>query len=234
MMHEMEHYKASTFATLTYDNDHLPLGGDLVKAHLQGYIKRVRYALSKDKRVMRYYACGEYGTLYGRPHYHAILFGLGPEDRDLLEDNWDNGNIYCGTVSLASIQYVAGYIMDKWASKSSNVSGVHHDKRPFAIMSKGIGYDWMRQHENELLSDMSITLHGHRQSIPRSYMRKLEDVITEDYRTMWADAMDAETRGKLIERGVDDAEVRSYQYAQRQQRKEGLKWQQEAHKRSKL
>lgn len=43
----------------------------LCKKHLQDFFKRLR----KNTDVkFQYYACGEYGSTYGRPHYHFILW----------------------------------------------------------------------------------------------------------------------------------------------------------------
>lgn len=30
-------------------------------------------------KQLRYYACGEYGERFGRPHYHYIIFNLHPD-----------------------------------------------------------------------------------------------------------------------------------------------------------
>lgn len=85
------HARGSCFITLTYNNDHLPEHGTLVKKHFQDFLKRLRKRyvpvcpfkkkLSPDEHAawmqqfgIRYYMCGEYGGKYGRPHFHAILF----------------------------------------------------------------------------------------------------------------------------------------------------------------
>lgn len=61
------------FVTLTYDREHLPWHNNLEPAHLQSFIKRLRKVSGLK---IRYFACGEYGTERGRPHYHLILFGV--------------------------------------------------------------------------------------------------------------------------------------------------------------
>lgn len=120
------------FVTLTYEDEHLPPGGVLVKKHLQDYIKRLRRKVEPVK--LRYYACGEYGSLTHRPHYHLIIFGLGSSN--LFSDCWHFGHTFVGEVERESIQYVAGYVSKKIAYK-------FHDLVPeFAVMSRkpGIGF----------------------------------------------------------------------------------------------
>ncbi len=59
------------YVTLTYNQEHLPPGGNLVPEHLVGYLKRLR---KNTKSTFKYLACGEYGDKKGRPHYHLIIF----------------------------------------------------------------------------------------------------------------------------------------------------------------
>lgn len=69
--HEASMYAESSFVTLTYDDEHVPVSLD--PGCLQRFLKRVR------KRVaFRYLAAGEYGDRFGRPHYHVLLFGVAP------------------------------------------------------------------------------------------------------------------------------------------------------------
>lgn len=88
MMLELDHTKKGLFVTLTYNNDYVPFTenedtGDfgyftLDKRDLQLFFKRLRKKFPGKK--IRFYAAGEYGTTTYRPHYHAIIFGLGLED----------------------------------------------------------------------------------------------------------------------------------------------------------
>lgn len=65
------------FVTLTYRNETLPSDG-LHLDHLQKFFKRLRtrfhdFGLPTD---FRYLAVGEYGSKFGRPHYHIIFWNL--------------------------------------------------------------------------------------------------------------------------------------------------------------
>lgn len=64
------------FVTLTYRDEEMPEPPDVSKDELQRFFKRLRRRI--EPRRLRYYACGEYGEKYGRPHYHAAIFGLAP------------------------------------------------------------------------------------------------------------------------------------------------------------
>jgi len=70
--HESHYWTDTCFLTLTYDEENL-LIDDLDPVELKNFIKRLRKVI---KVPIKYYACGEYGELYGRPHYHLIVFGL--------------------------------------------------------------------------------------------------------------------------------------------------------------
>ena len=50
----------------------MPRHGQLVKRDLQLFFKRLR----KITGPFRYVACGEYGELRRRPHFHVALFGV--------------------------------------------------------------------------------------------------------------------------------------------------------------
>lgn len=77
MLMEKQVSKNAWFLTLTYDDEHLPEDHQLDKNHLDDFIKKLRnfyYELGLDN--IRYYACGEYGSKSGRPHYHMIVYNL--------------------------------------------------------------------------------------------------------------------------------------------------------------
>jgi hypothetical protein len=125
-MHEASLWLNNIFITLTYDNEHLPEHGTLVKKDFQDFMKRLR----KKKRAnqaqpIRYYQCGEYGDKFGRPHYHAILFNTNFRDREIIQGQkgltqsqtlsklWGKGHSSIGDVTFQSAAYVAGYVQKK-------------------------------------------------------------------------------------------------------------------------
>ena len=144
MMHESQtqfeiYGKLSSFITLTYSDEYLPMYGSLVKEDVQKFVKRLRRKIAPEK--ISYYMSGEYGTTckkheiekcpecgpLQRPHYHGIIFGFEFPDKeevgsrdgetvytsDLLSDRWEFGSHEIGSVTFESCAYVAGYIVDK-------------------------------------------------------------------------------------------------------------------------
>lgn len=121
---ESQNYPENCFLTLTYDNNHLPENNSLVKRDLQLFIKRLRKQISPAR--VRYFGCGEYGSLGLRPHYHLILFGYDFKDlvfriennrsfteSKMLKSLWKYGFVSVGKVSFESCAYVARYCMKK-------------------------------------------------------------------------------------------------------------------------
>ena len=89
----------------------------LNKREFQLFMKRLRKRFSN----VRYFMCGEYGDLFKRPHYHAILFGLDFPDKqlhkikdgmryytsDILHDLWPSGFNVISDVTFDTCAYVA-------------------------------------------------------------------------------------------------------------------------------
>ena len=79
-----EERKVSTncyFVTLTYHSLHVPKSASgrltLCTEDLQKFFKRLRKKMfGNQKGDLKYYACGEYGSRYQRPHYHLMLFNV--------------------------------------------------------------------------------------------------------------------------------------------------------------
>lgn len=181
LTHELGYHKKSVFCTLTYSPENLPENGTLVKRHLQLWFKRLR----KCGCTIKYYAAGEYGEGNNRPHYHAIVYGLGadPEDIRIMTDNWPLAdwsvpvirNKAFGSVTPDSIRYVAQYIDKKMSGYLQSYSeAVTGRISPFALMSKGLGLEYATDHGNQLASMLYCTLKGRRYSIPRYYIKKLD------------------------------------------------------------
>lgn len=125
IVHEAQMHEESAFITLTYDEDYLPADRSVSKRELQLFFKNLR--LQIDEKI-RYFACGEYGKMNNRPHYHAIIFGYGFPDKTiwkvtngvtlyrsrLLESVWRKGWSTVGEATFQSAAYVARYVTKKW------------------------------------------------------------------------------------------------------------------------
>lgn len=103
-------HEKTCFVTLTYDDEHLPSGGTLVPRDCTLFLKRLRDSYDKP---IRYYLAGEYGEKGSRPHYHAALFGIGPEDTALISSAWGLGFVHSGELTPASARYISSYVTKK-------------------------------------------------------------------------------------------------------------------------
>lgn len=133
--YEAKMHDSNCFLTLTYNDEHLPENGSLCRDDYQRFIKRLRKYL--DGHKIRYFGCGEYGSLNLRPHYHFIIFGWFPPDAvpffvsgsnvvyrsALLDSLWRDpdkqpiGFASVGFVSEDSIKYVCRYTLKKLEQK---------------------------------------------------------------------------------------------------------------------
>lgn len=170
IMNEFKRSESGVFLTLTYDEEHVPIiDGErvLIKKDLQNYFKRCR-AVKND---FKYYGVGEYGGLFKRPHFHAIVLNCPAE---ILVTKWDKGNITCGSVTQKSIHYVTGYIINDYPKDFKF--------RPFSVISKGLGLGYVndktKKYHNDLKSSTVTFPGGVRSKMPRYYKEKIFDKIT--------------------------------------------------------
>lgn len=151
---EAHDHTTSAFLTLTYDDRWLP--PTLQKQHLSRFIKRLREHLRRSAaRHVRHFSAGEYGEINGRPHYHALVFGLSTADRRAVDQAWSLGFTHIADLTDAAINYVAGYNSKKigWRRTDHREERVHPDtgeiytyQPPFILMSRrpGIGHSARR------------------------------------------------------------------------------------------
>ena len=73
---------APLFLTFTYAPEYLPEGGELDRRALPLFLKRLRSRLEyyNIQYNFSYMYCGEYGTKFGRPHYHMVLWNFPQDD----------------------------------------------------------------------------------------------------------------------------------------------------------
>lgn len=177
MMEAMCH-KENCFLTLTYADKNLPmtspLGGvelaSLSPVHLRDWLKRCRAAIYPLR--MRFYAVGEYGDRYERPHYHVVLFGfrtcrrgrtncvpgsLEPDwehccDRcRLVGETWGFGNVDLGHLTKDSAGYVAGYVMKKMTRFDDIRLNGRYPEFARRSLKPGIGHDALWEVASTLL-----------------------------------------------------------------------------------
>lgn len=190
-VHESQLHDENCVITLTYNDDNLPKDGNLCKEHWQLFIKRLRsyispllYAscgksgynrLKVDKVYkagsVRYFECGEYGDLSGRPHFHACLFGYDFPDKvvyknengtrlytsKILESLWSYGYSAIGDLDSKSVSYIARYVVKKIVKSLDN-----EKVKEFTSMSRrpGIGSEWLNLFSADIYPDDFVILPG--------------------------------------------------------------------------
>lgn len=181
IMNETRLHDESIFVTLTYNEEHLPrvsdMQGTLVKSDLQNFMKRLRKAISPRK--IRFFACGEYGEKYVRPHYHLIIFGLGPTTLQqfpaLLERCWPFGFVSVGSVTYGSASYVARYTTKLLTGDKKKLYKEYNIQPEFALMSRrpGIGVPFLPNVLDFAKSHKFLRSGQFKMSIPRLYRTKI-------------------------------------------------------------
>lgn len=243
IIHELAYHKNAVFITLTYDDKNMPYSKEgketLDRREFVKFIKRIRKQLEPKK--IKYFACGEYGETYGRPHYHAILFNVSPSDKifKVIRDNgkrklysteqWPWGLIDVGSVTYKSAAYVAGYIQ-----KKLGVSKYEGREPPFQLQSQGIGLDYVNDNKENLIEDLGFTMNGAKCSLPRYYRKKLaEDIKQERLNTLKEEQVD-ELDEFLTDRGYDAVNDRmEYKAKVNRMREKELKFKDEVNKHDK-
>lgn len=188
-VHEASLYDDNCFLTLTYDDNHLPENNTLVKKDLQDFWKRLRKAIAPLK--IRYFACGEYGEQFQRPHYHACVFGWSPPDKKLytiragsrlyisplLAHLWPFGFHTIGDVTFDSAAYVARYITKKINGEPAKE---HYNGRlpEYVVMSRkpGIAADWIRKFYGDVYPHDYIVIRDKFKCRPPRYYDQIYDV----------------------------------------------------------
>ena len=138
-VHEAKMHDNNSFITLTFNDEHLPKDGSLNVATFQRFMKRLR---AGTKKQLRFFHSGEYGEKYGRPHYHALIFGYDFPDKKIHYKNkknpslnlytseellkyWPYGHNMIGNLTYESASYTARYILKKI---KQDIDGTRGDK----------------------------------------------------------------------------------------------------------
>ena len=187
-VHESRCHDKNSFLTLTFADEHYPEDGSVHKEVMSAFVRRMR----RRGKLLRYFACGEYGGLTGRAHYHALIFGENfSEDRKCirprslekgalfaspsLESFWPYGLSSIGEVEFDSAAYVARYTTKKITGSSADS---HYGGRnpEFASMSlkPGIGATWFKENYRDIYPEDFVVQKGKKYRPPVYYDRLLE------------------------------------------------------------
>lgn len=170
---EWRHSLACYFVTLTYEKDPL----QLYKSDLQSYFKRLR----KVGFRFSYFALGDYGDTYGRPHYHVIFFAKGYFNPEHLWFQWISGSqvrrrgfVQVSPLSVGRIAYTVryGYLAKLDWDKSDP------RQRPFFLMSRrpAIGSQFLSDAKKRFLRSNDFWYYPdgrYKKALPRYFKNKI-------------------------------------------------------------
>ncbi len=181
LLEQMVHDK-SAWITLTYNDKNLPKDEKINKYDVRAWLKALRKAYHPQK--IRYYICGEYGDNNNRPHYHAVIYGIGFDYQGLARiddiskrDNgdykypnrvrvmdpdvvkmlriWKKGNIHFEKPNDRLMSYACEHI-----TKEVN------KERHFHSMSQGIGRNAMHAISSWLSTEEGIRYYQEAGDVP--------------------------------------------------------------------
>lgn len=192
-IHEASLHDDNCFITLTYNDDNLPPDNSLNYRHFQLFMKRLRFCFPFQK--IRFYMAGEYGEQFGRPHFHACIFGLNFDDKVLLrkspsgsmlyrssvlEELWTYGYSSIGDVTFESAAYVARYIMKKITGNNSATHYEGVDTSTGEVITRtpefnkmslkpGVGAGWYGLYKSDVYPHDYVVIKGKKLKPPKYY-----------------------------------------------------------------
>lgn len=206
-------HEDNAFITLTYRQEEIPDGHTLRVRDFQLFIKRLRKRLPGP---LSYFHCGEYGERFGRPHYHAAVFGEGfLEDRielpktakgyaqwtsPLLSEVWGLGRVAVMDLTFDSAQYLAKYITVKVTGDKAEAH--YAGKLPeYATMSKkpAIGRRWFDKYARDVYPRDEVVIGGTKGKPPKYY----DELLKVRDPSGW-EKMKKERIGRAEKRGIED------------------------------
>lgn len=180
-------YEQNCFITLTYMDKYCPFS--LVLRDFQLFMKRLR---KKYGNGIRFFHCGEYGDLNGRPHYHAALLNFDFPDKKLyyssngfnyylsesLSNLWPFGIHLISDLTYDSAGYIARYVLKKITGDAA-VDAYKDKAPPYVTMSRrpGIGSPWIEKFLENVYNHDRVVVKGHECLPPRFY----DEVLKANY-----------------------------------------------------
>ena len=204
------------FITFTFDPQHLPkIGGipviwtkaqfaefnkRLRDSYKNAYLKRHPECSNKEDYQYRFFANGEYGEEYHRPHHHFIVFNMELDDlyfwklskkgekmyrSPWLEQQWHEafdseplGYVTVQELTYKDAAYVARYTLKKQSKDFYKSYGIVEE---WINMSRkpGIGRKYFEQYYKKILANGGVVMpgdHAFVQKPPRYFDRVLDQI----------------------------------------------------------
>lgn len=179
--HEMSYHDENTFITLTYSDENYPNPFDF-KKNFKVFMDKLRKHL---KKKIMYIVSHEYGSITGRPHHHAIIFGWEPANQKFLkftkkgekiftspelEKLWTKGHSSIGTANEKTAYYIASYSLKSASFEATDNNGEIITFRDTMDCSKrpAIGSRYLQDNQIQLAHSQEI--------LPRYYLKRLKEL----------------------------------------------------------
>lgn len=184
----------NSFVTFTYRDEFLPyknkaLEPTLSKVQFTNFLDNLRHYVKSfsslpkgNRKDFSYFCCGEYGGKFGRPHYHALFFGLDfQEFENVYRKKWKFGLVKSLPVLSGGVRYVVDYFSknnysDSVCEKLFDEKGL---ERPFKLCSRGLGAELFFNHRNEIRRGEPLKIGSRVVPVP-SYYRNLYSQFNDD------------------------------------------------------
>lgn len=184
--HELMYHTKAMFITLTVNNENIDKvfpNNSLCHVEFQKFIRRLRDWLRRtiykknpeQLPKIKYLMCGEYGEKFGRPHYHAVIFGYEFDDlkqhhvkgqsiknsyrSPKLERLWTYGFSQISKVNYEKCTYLAKYVA-KAKAKDKELYGyldmetgeIKYRKKEYMVYPKGgLGKEYFLDNHKAIL-----------------------------------------------------------------------------------
>lgn len=169
-------HNVSAFVTFTYDDEHLIIkdgfcNATLSKNDLHKYLDNIKHQLKNVD--FEYFACGEYGDKFNRPHYHVLFFGLDYQyHRKFFEKTWKKGLVKVLPCTSKAFKYVSKYIVKDTAFDNAH----YYDLGlvpPFRKLSRGLGSKVFNQYLDDIFRYGYFVYKGRKIVVNRYYFNRL-------------------------------------------------------------
>lgn len=232
-MQETRVSDSAIWCTLTYEIPPLDENNmmTLRKDDVQRFFKRLR-KIKRDfsSQKIKYYLCGEYGDLYERPHYHAVIFN---STADHISKAWcdfwspyDPEGVVLGIATFDIVNEQTIAYTAKYMNKGKLIPKFKGDLRlpEFQLFSIGLGINFIndatRSFYNSDPTRNAVTVQGFKKALPRYFYNKL--VVCPVFRLakrLHAEAQALETHAKQLSEWEQNKTYHqtfeSYRYSQK-------------------
>ena len=200
--YEFKKHISGTFLTLTYDDNNLmenivrgndeKLRANLNYKDVKKFILRLKKYIERNEKknnILRqkdftYLGVGEYGengTIWDRPHWHILMFGLDWKyNEKLFEQEWGKGIVDSKPILTGGINYVLKY-MDKQIMGKKEIwenYGRFGLNAPKQFQSTGLGSGLYKENLEEAVKNNGIIKDGLKQFFRTTILqKKIRDLL---------------------------------------------------------